>query len=282
MNDELKAVRNLGAELGAAKAENDRLRGLLGIAIEAMNKAHESMFDQCLSNGITNAWGQPVNVTEINNLQLVARRLDAALSQQGEPKCRACGDAGVVKGGDGFDEAYPCRRCAEPASAQDELTAFDAWYATEEAFAAGDSNGWYGIARAAWMARAARPAQTEQQPVLPVESEAWLKEWARGKFTYTGAYKPRVLGQLYGNTDWALARALHSAIVSQLHAPIAQTAPQGKFRMGDLVKKSTGSEWVGHICGTYSTALTPEGYAVESEAHAGSVQIYPANALEAV
>lgn len=29
MNDELKAVRNLGAELGAAKAENDRLRELL-------------------------------------------------------------------------------------------------------------------------------------------------------------------------------------------------------------------------------------------------------------
>lgn len=71
------------------------------------------------------------------------------------------------------------------------------------------------------------PAQDEQQPALPVDSEAWLQEWARGKFTYTGAYKPRVLGQLYGNTDWALARALHSAIVSQLHAPIAQTAPQG-------------------------------------------------------
>ena len=27
------------------------------------------------------------------------------------------------------------------------------------------------------------------------------------------------------------------------------------------------------------TALTPEGYAVESESHAGSVQIYPASAL---
>ncbi len=52
--------------------------------------------------------------------------------------------------------------------------------------------------------------------------------------------------------------------------------------MGDLVKKTSGSEWVGHVCGTYSTPLTPEGYAVESEAHAGSVQIYPAKALEAV
>ncbi len=66
------------------------------------------------------------------------------------------------------------------------------------------------------------------------------------------------------------------------YAPIAQTAPQGKFRMGDLVKKSTGSEWVGRVVGWYSTGQTPEGYAVESEAHAGSVQIYPAKALEAV
>ncbi|MBU2047370.1 MAG: hypothetical protein KKH61_00075, partial [Gammaproteobacteria bacterium] len=56
----------------------------------------------------------------------------------------------------------------------------------------------------------------------------------------------------------------------------------GKFRMGDLVKKSTGSEWVGHVCGWYSTNQTPEGYAVESSAHRNSVQIYPVTALEAV
>ena len=71
-----------------------------------------------------------------------------------------------------------------------------------------------------------------------------------------------------------------------LSAPIAQAGPQperwsGKFAIGDRVKKTGGSEWVGHVCGTYSTALTPEGYAVESEAHAGSVQIYPDKALEA-
>jgi len=79
--------------------------------------------------------------------------------------------------------------------------------------------------------------------------------------------------------------AQHLRIEKQLLAALtrpAQTAPQGKFRMGDLVKKSSGSEWVGHICGTYSTELTPEGYAVESAAHKGSVQIYPAKALEAV
>ena len=55
-----------------------------------------------------------------------------------------------------------------------------------------------------------------------------------------------------------------------------------KFKHGDRVKKSSGSEWAGHVCGTYSTEQTPEGYAVESEAHKGSVQIYPAKALELV
>lgn len=52
------------------------------------------------------------------------------------------------------------------------------------------------------------------------------------------------------------------------------------FKLGDRVKKKSGSEWSGVIVGTYSTKLTPEGYAVESEAHAGSVQIYPVGALE--
>jgi len=55
-----------------------------------------------------------------------------------------------------------------------------------------------------------------------------------------------------------------------------------KFRMGDLVKKSTGSEWEGRVVGWYSTEQTAEGYAVESSAHRNSVQIYPAKALEAV
>lgn len=54
------------------------------------------------------------------------------------------------------------------------------------------------------------------------------------------------------------------------------------FKMGDRVRKTKGSQWQGQVVGVYSTDLTPEGYAVESEAHRGSVQIYPANALEAV
>ena len=54
------------------------------------------------------------------------------------------------------------------------------------------------------------------------------------------------------------------------------------FDIGDLVQKKSGSEWRGIVVGFYSTDLTPEGYAVESSAHAGSVQIYPAKALEKV
>lgn len=59
-------------------------------------------------------------------------------------------------------------------------------------------------------------------------------------------------------------------------------ARTAKFAYGDRVRKIKGSEWQGRIVGVYSTTLTPEGYAVESEAHPGSVQIYPASALELV
>ena len=54
------------------------------------------------------------------------------------------------------------------------------------------------------------------------------------------------------------------------------------FKLGDLVRKKSGSEWEGYVVGFYSTELTPEGYAVESAFHKGSVQIYPVKALEKV
>ncbi len=62
-------------------------------------------------------------------------------------------------------------------------------------------------------------------------------------------------------------------------APQAQQ-PQPTFNRGDRVRKRSGSAWQGRVVGEYSTALTPGGYAVESDAHPGSVQIYPASALE--
>lgn len=57
-----------------------------------------------------------------------------------------------------------------------------------------------------------------------------------------------------------------------------RTSP--KFKIGDRVRKISGSSWQGHVCGTYSTGLTPEGYVVKSEREVNSVQAYPAAALE--
>lgn len=61
-----------------------------------------------------------------------------------------------------------------------------------------------------------------------------------------------------------------------------ESQKQPTFQRGDLVRKRSGSHWAGLVVGEYSTTLTPEGYAVESGAHPGSVQIYPAQALELV
>lgn len=60
----------------------------------------------------------------------------------------------------------------------------------------------------------------------------------------------------------------------------APSAPT--FQLGDHVRKTKGSQWRGRVVGTYSTSLTPEGYAVESDTEKGSVQIYPVGALELV
>ena len=54
------------------------------------------------------------------------------------------------------------------------------------------------------------------------------------------------------------------------------------FAIGQMVTKTKGSQWTGKVVGVYSTALTPEGYAVESDTEKGSVQIYPVSALKAV
>jgi dihydrofolate reductase (trimethoprim resistance protein) len=59
--------------------------------------------------------------------------------------------------------------------------------------------------------------------------------------------------------------------------PVKQSV--GKFQRGDHVEKVSGSNWRGKVVGEYSTDLTPEGYAVESDTETGSVQIYPAKAL---
>ena len=55
---------------------------------------------------------------------------------------------------------------------------------------------------------------------------------------------------------------------------------EGKFKLGARVRKKSGAEWHGVVCGFYSTSMTERGYAVESERESNSVQIYPEAALE--
>ena len=212
MNDELKAVRNLGAELGAAKAECERLRtalkDLICLAEDQICQHHNThrggaiweICDGCGMQWADDMGGRPEFMwpDEIESAR-------AALSQQAEP-----------------DHVEDMRAMVEPAPAQDEREA-----ATDAAYAAVVDGGWSSV------------------------KEMGVKMFQAG-------------------AEWVRA------------APIAQTAPLGKFRMGDLVKKSTGSEWEGRVVGWYSTEQTKEGYAVESSAHRNSVQIYPAKALELV
>ena len=76
-----------------------------------------------------------------------------------------------------------------------------------------------------------------------------------------------------GSRDWTLFWQGWQAALNAAPTPT-------KFQLGDKVRKTKGSQWHGKVVGTYSTTLTPEGYAVESSTEIGSVQIYPAAALE--
>ncbi|MBA4784118.1 MAG: DfrB family trimethoprim-resistant dihydrofolate reductase [Rhizobiales bacterium] len=52
------------------------------------------------------------------------------------------------------------------------------------------------------------------------------------------------------------------------------------FQMGDYAAKKGRASWRGKIVGWYRTDLTALGYAIESHYEPGSVQIYPATAIE--
>lgn len=53
-----------------------------------------------------------------------------------------------------------------------------------------------------------------------------------------------------------------------------------RWDYGTRLKKKRGARWRGVVVGFYSTSLTPEGYCIESLHEVGSVQLYPAEALE--
>lgn len=213
---DLKELTNLGAELGAAKAENEKLRGLLAEVVNYLN-------------------GSKLN--RIESGSILHRKLFDALSQQPEPT--------------------------------DTYTAVDMINQSAQAFRDGQA------------AVEQATTQDEQPAVFWVLFDATGPERFIKKDVSDGT-----LAFFDSEDEAQRAKRRHPGTdykrVEYYRAPIAQTAPLGKFRMGDLVKKSTGSEWEGRVVGTYSTEQTKEGYAVESSAHRNSVQIYPAKALEAV
>lgn len=290
MNDTLKAAGRIGTELGAAKAENEKLRGLLQQVVDCQA---EHYGDGC---GL-----------HLSMITLVGRIKDA-LSQQAEPTDTFTAVDMATAAAQGFRDG---QAAVEQSQAQDEKAAFDDWYPLG---CPGAGVTAHLSARAGFRAGAAwqrtRPAQTEQQPFMHINPQAasmvegGLKEisggltWSRealGAWTFplyaapiaqAAPLKPHQLRELVNDLR-DVARKYHAT--EQLREQIAYTLRTalsaqgaGKFAMRQRVRKTSGSEWQGRICGTYSTALTPEGYAVESEAHAGSVQIYPAKALEAV
>lgn len=239
---DLKELAAMGAELGAAKAEIQTLRTAL-LAIDQRND-NPARFDQ-----------------EIDKI------VRAALSQQPEPTDTYTAVDMATAAAQGFRDG---QAAVEQATAQD-----DQYPPCDYCGVIPDHHPWHGSGmfngedsphiHACNDCRhllPARPAQTEQQPV------GWIHEDELPEGYPYDAMFP------FSKVD--VVRMF------PVYAPIAQNAQQGKFAMGDLVKKSTGSEWEGRVVGWYSTDQTPEGYAVESSAHRNSVQIYPVTALEAV
>ncbi len=321
---ELKELKAIGAELGAAKAEVVRLRE----ALHAIDRRNDSMarFDSEINAIVRAALSRQAEPTDTFTAvdmataaaqgfrdgqaaveQAVAQderdAFYAGLYKKSAPMWHRLHELAVSKGYDHVQFAIECApvyRCdcmgarkvaidmagntipcecvaadneTEPAPAQGEtepVYQFQ-WREIGEGDWMACSNSWFRFCEASpeldtRVVEVDRPAQTEQQPV----------EIGQVTVRFDGKYKS------FDFDEYSAAYSLPEGTHYLYAAPIAQTAPQGKFRMGDLVKKSTGSEWVGHVCGWYSTNQTPEGYAVESAAHKGSVQIYPAKALEAV
>lgn len=93
-----------------------------------------------------------------------------------------------------------------------------------------------------------------------------------GNIFFTNIEKMESLFRAYADATCALREE---------QRPAAQD-DRAAFERGDIVRKRSGSAWEGRVCGEYSTSLTPKGYAVESDKHPGSVQIYPEAALELI
>lgn len=293
MNDTLKVAGRIGAELGAAKAGNERLRGLLQQVVD------------CQAEHYGDGCGLHLSMITL------AGRIKDALSQRPKPTDTFTAVDMATAAAQGFRDG---QAAVEPAPAQDELWAVHAQGPDElyAAFSREDAEQHAAALNALPMPAGiqvssvviASPwsaaehwkylAEQEREHAAELKARAAQTEQATVKECLTVQPMAYAVFAANGNVACFSTQRYHPSLVafeSDGHsvvslAPIAQTAQQpeqsGKFAMHQRVRKTSGSEWQGRICGTYSTALTTEGYAVESEAHAGSVQIYPAKALEAV
>lgn len=120
--------------------------------------------------------------------------------------------------------------------------------------------------RAAWNQRATTVERPESEPVAWLYRGSMLPDEGRLRFS-----RPRVILE-----DWTETPLYTHPTDAKIKALVG-----GTFSLGDRVTKTKGSSWTGRVVGFYSTELTPEGYAVESENEPGSVQIYPRSALAA-
>ena len=304
---ELKELKAIGAELGAAKAGNERLRGLLQQVVD------------CQAEHYGDGCGLHLSMITL------AGRIKDALSQQTEPTETYTAVDMATAAVQGFRDG---QAAVEPAAAQDERKTFEVEIPDISAIYDGRSFIPYRSLEAGerlmtvaqhlriekqLRAGLTRPAQTEQQPVQytigdltyarvfkaagltnlsDIQAvldavEAAIAQLAPQTEQSRPANKLRALAEIWDQNadeadEFGNAQAAEALRLAAFELRATLSAPQGKFRMGDRVKKSTGSEWVGRVVGWYSTEQTKEGYAVESSAHRNSVQIYPVTALEAV
>jgi len=141
MNDTLKVAGRIGAELGAAKAENEKLR-------EVLRCIADLPMDRCSTE---------------NDYRLSAAKAIAlgALSQQAEPTETYTAVDMATAAAQGFRDG---QAAVEQASAQDEREAFKRALHSQRVFKL--SSATINAAEWAWFHR---PAQTEQQPVAVPE-----------------------------------------------------------------------------------------------------------------
>ena len=141
--------------------------------------------------------------------------------------------------------------------------------------------------------------ELDRQPIaLYIEQRANYKE----KLKYWEAKEAKARKMGFANPDWRPAPpsnkplrhyvvGVQAALVDLMMIGMPQTLTKPPvnldisvdgFPLGARVRKKSGSSWHGRVVGYYSTSFTPEGVCVESERESGSVQIYPAKALEVI